>query len=166
MKTLVVYSSLTGNTKMIAESIAEAIPGCDLKAVEELPAADAYDIVFTGFWVDRGHADDKMLAYMETVRNKKVAPFFTLGAWPDSDHADHVFEDTKGRLENNKILSHYRCQGKVDPKLLERMKTMTNNPHPSSPEREARLKEAAKHPDVNDCARAKAFAKAVMDEVN
>lgn len=166
MKTLVVYSTLTGNTKMIAESIAEAIPGCDLKAVEETPAADAYDIVFPGFWVDKGHADDKMLAYMETVKGKKVAPFFTLGAWPDSEHADHVFEDTKGRLEGNEILGHYRCQGKVDPKLLERMAQMTENPHPMSPERKARLEEAAKHPDANDCTKAKAFAQAIMGGVN
>lgn len=166
MKTLVVYSSLTGNTKMIAESIAQAIPDSELFAVEDAPAAVGYDIVFPGFWVDKGHADDKMLAYMETIGSKKVAPFFTLGAWPDSEHADHVFEDTKGRLAGNEILGHYRCQGKVDPKLLERMAQMTDNPHPMSPERKARLEEAAKHPDANDCAKAKAFAKDIMGGVN
>lgn len=166
MKILVVYSSLTGNTKMIAESVAEAIPGCDLMAVEDLPTAETYDVIFPGFWVDRGHADDKMLAYMETIKGKKVAPFFTLGAWPDSEHADDVFEDTKKRLSGNEIIGNYRCQGKVDPKLLERMKQMTNNPHPNTPEREARLKEAAKHPDANDCAKAKTFAQTIMGGVN
>lgn len=163
MKVLVVYSSLTGNTKMIAESIAEAIPNSELYAVEDAPpAAAGYDIIFPGFWVDKGHADDKMLAYMETIKGKKAAPFFTLGAWPDSEHADHVFEDTQKRLEGNEILGHYRCQGKVDPKLLERMAQMTDNPHAMTPEREARIKEAAKHPDANDCAKAKTFAQEIM----
>lgn len=166
MKTLVVYSSLTGNTKMIAESIKDSIGEAELFAVEEAPAAEGYDVIFPGFWVDKGHADDKMLAYMETIKGKKVAPFFTLGAWPDSEHADHVFEDTKTRLEGNQVLGHYRCQGKVDPKLLERMAQMTDNPHAMTPERKARLEEAAKHPDTNDCDKAGAFAQTIMSGVN
>lgn len=166
MKTLIVYSTLTGNTKMIAESISEAINDCDLYAVENAPAATEYDLIFPGFWVDKGHADNKMLAYMETIKGKKVAPFFTLGAWPDSEHADHVFTDTQQRLESNEVLGHYRCQGKVNPKLLERMAQMTDNPHAMTPERKARIGEAAKHPDANDCVKAKIFARDIMTGVN
>lgn len=166
MKTLVVYSTLTGNTKTIAESIAKAVPHSEIADVSQLPDASVYDVIFTGFWVDKGHADDKMLAYMETINNKKVAPFFTLGAWPDSEHADHVFEDTKKRLAGNQILGHYRCQGKIDPKLLERMAQMTDNPHAMTPERQARINEAAKHPDANDCAKAEIFAKNIMAGIN
>ena len=37
MKSLVVYSSRTGNTRKIAEAVAEALPGCHLHPVEEAP---------------------------------------------------------------------------------------------------------------------------------
>lgn len=166
MKTLVVYSTLTGNTKMIAESICQQLENADIHAVENAPDANNYDVIFIGFWVDKGRADDKMLAYMETIKAKKVALFFTLGAWPDSEHADNVFEDTCKRLAGNEVLGHFCCQGKIDPKLLELMQKMPNNPHPNTPEREARIKEAAKHPDAKDCSNAGLFAREIMAGVN
>ena len=49
MKTLIVYSSLTGNTKKVAEAIAAVLPGCDLLPVEEAPASvEGYDLVALG----------------------------------------------------------------------------------------------------------------------
>ena len=78
-----------------------------------------------------------------------------------------VFEDTKQRLleGKNEVLGHFRCQGKVDPKLLERMKQMSGTPHQDSPERQARLAEAAKHPNAEDCMAAEAFAMDILKAV-
>lgn len=164
MKTLVVYSTLTGNTKKVAEGIFSALPeGAECRDVKEAPSPDGYDLILPGFWVDKGRADKAMLDYFEKIKNKKTAFFFTLGAYPDSEHADEVAADTQKRLEDNgnQVLGHYRCQGKVDPALLERMKTMLPPDHPHvqmTPERKARLEEAAKHPDDGDVARARDFA--------
>ena len=87
MKALVVYSSRTGNTRKIAEAIAAVLPGCEIHPVESAPAPEGYDLVAVGYWVDKGMPDAQAKAYLETVRDAKVALFGTLGAWPDSDHA-------------------------------------------------------------------------------
>ncbi|HHQ8779924.1 TPA: flavodoxin family protein, partial [Clostridioides difficile] len=56
MKSLILYSSLTGNTKKIACSIYEAIQGKkEIKNISELVDDsidyENYDIVFLGYWV-------------------------------------------------------------------------------------------------------------------
>ena len=46
MKSIVVYSSLTGNTKMVGEAIAEVLaPNCDIYKVEDNPDITGYDLV-------------------------------------------------------------------------------------------------------------------------
>lgn len=163
MKSLVVYSTLTGNTKKIAQALAEALPGgAECHDLKDNPNPDDFELILPGFWVNRGHADEASLAYFAKIRNKKVAFFFTLGAYPDSEHAGEVARDTEKRLaENgNQILGHFRCQGKVDPELLDKMKKMLPPDHPHAqmtPERQARLDEAAKHPNETDLVNARQF---------
>ena len=55
MKSIVIYSSLTGNTKQVAEAITSVLPeGTPCVAMSELPSdIESYDLVFAGFWVDR-----------------------------------------------------------------------------------------------------------------
>lgn len=163
MKTLIVYSSMTGNTKLVAEAIATVFgEEAGLFPVESAPAADAYDLIAVGFWVDRGTADKKAQSYLEGIRGRKVALFGTLGAYPDSEHAAKSMENATKLLNgSNKLVETFICQGKVNPKLIEKFKELpAGHPHAMTPEREARHHEAAKHPDTNDLARAKAvFAK-------
>ena len=60
----VVYNSLTGNTKMLADTIQNV-----------LPDNDNDDIVFVGFWTDKGNADSKTIEYLKLLRNKKIFLF-------------------------------------------------------------------------------------------
>lgn len=159
MKTLIVYSSLTGNTKMVAEAIHEAFGDeADIFPVEQAPTADGYDLVAVGFWVDRGTADQKAQAYLSGLKNKKVALFATLGAYPDSEHARSSLKNAAVLLdESNCLVGDFICQGKVDPKLIEGFKKLPEgHPHGMNPERIARLHEAAKHPDQTDLSNARA----------
>ena len=59
MKSIVIYSSLTGNTKQVAEAITSVLPsGTPCVSMKELPSDIAfYDLVFAGFWVDKGTAN-------------------------------------------------------------------------------------------------------------
>lgn len=164
MKSLVVYSSLTGNTKMVAEAVAEAL-GADtvLVSVDECPSADEYDLVAVGYWVDKGTADKKSADYLKSLRNKKVALFATLGAYPDSEHAAQSLANGAALLDtSNTVVGTFICQGKVDAKLVEQMAKMfpAEHPHGLNEARKKRLADAAKHPDENDLKNAKAvFAK-------
>ena len=165
MKSLVVYSSRTGNTRKIAEAVAGALPGCELHPVESAPAPVGYDLVAVGYWVDRGQPDARARAYLKTMKDANVALFGTLGAWPDSDHARDCIAQGEALAAECNVLGTFLCQGKVDPRVIAMMRKTVPGAHPMTPERRARLEEAAKHPDEADCRRAreafKAFAKRI-----
>ncbi len=169
MKTLVVYSSRTGNTKKVGEAIAAVLPNCEVFDVDSAPSAEGYDFVAIGYWVDKGMPDAKCKAYIETISNVHVGMFGTLGAYPDSDHAKDCIVKGEALLtepaRGNTVLGSFLCQGKVDPKITEMMNKMSNNPHPMTEERKARLEEAAKHPDEKDCANAQILFMEFMQKI-
>lgn len=162
MKTLVTYSTKTGNTKKVAESIAKAIENAEIKDIAEVSNLD-YDLIIVGTWIDKGTADAKALNFIKTIKNKNTAFFFTLGAYPDSQHAlDCVENITKLFTENdNKVLGHFLCQGAIDPKLIEMMQTKfgPEHPHGPNPERIKRWADASLHPDETDLSNAYTYFK-------
>ena len=166
MRIGIIYSSRTGNTKQIAEAIHEVFIAEKYEAalypVESAPDPEAaesaaFDLLCLGYWVDKGTADQKCLTYMEKVKGKKVALFGTLGAYPDSDHAKDCIRGCEKYMEENggnTVLGTFLCMGKVDPKITAMMQKMGDKVHPMTPERQARLEEAAKHPNEQDCLKA------------
>lgn len=164
MKTLFVFSSQTGNTEKICRAAAEVMPGCTIFSVQDAPAPDGHDLIVLGFWVDRGMPDAKAAAYLEGIRDTKVALLGTLGAWPDSAHARECRIKAEGLLagRGNEVLGTFLCQGKVDPRVVEMMQRMAAQIHPMTEERKARLAEAARHPDEQDCENARAFMRGIQ----
>ena len=69
MKSIVLYSTRTGNTKMVAEVIASALPeGTPCRNIREMnKSLSDYDCVFMGFWVDKGTADDASRKVLENL---------------------------------------------------------------------------------------------------
>ncbi|OOO00751.1 MAG: hypothetical protein ATN35_00070 [Epulopiscium sp. Nele67-Bin004] len=78
MKVQVIYSSLTGSTKKLAEGIFEGL-NCDNKSIHDLkegePILDG-DIILLGYWVDKGTANRQMIDFMETIKGKVVGVFW------------------------------------------------------------------------------------------
>lgn len=161
-KSLVVYSSVTGNTKKVAEAIAEALaPDCDIHKVEDNPAIEGYDLVAVGYWVDKGTADAKAIKYLKSIKNAKVAIFATLGAEPDSQHAKDSLKKGRELLDSsNEVVGEFICQGKIDPKIIEFMAkhfgTSGKGFHVVDEKRKQRHAQASTHPDEQDLANAKA----------
>ena len=153
MKSCIIYSSVTGNTRKVAEALAAA-SGAPCFPVREAPDPDDYDLLALGFWVRLGQADSRMQEYMRRVLGKKIFFFGTLGAWPDSPHARRCAEGARSLLQEggNTVLGGFLCQGRVNPKILEISRQKGR--HPMTPERRARLEEAARHPDTADLAEA------------
>ncbi|SUP37187.1 flavodoxin family protein [Veillonella criceti] len=167
MKSIVIYSSRTGNTKQVAEAILTALPeGTACVPVNEAPAdLTAYDIVFMGFWADQGNADKAAQAVLKRIDTDKVALFATLGVPPMLPHAKETMVAATGLLPKGQTpVGTFMCQGKVDPKVIEMMYKMfpEGHPHGRSAERDERHRLGATHPDENDLANAVAFAKEVM----
>lgn len=153
MKILLTYSSKTGNTRKVAEGIYEILPeGSLITPIEENINPNEFDLILVGFWVDKGMADEKAKKYMEKIEGKKVGVFGTLGAYPDSDHAKKTLKRVRELLEvKNEVIAEFLCQGKVDPKLIEKFKELpAGHPHGMTEERRKRHEEASKHPNEQD----------------
>ena len=167
MKSIILYSSLTGNTKSVAEAMASVMPeGTPCVPVKDAPENLAdYDTVLVGFWVDRGTANKEAAKLIETLKNPNVVFFATLGMYADSDHARESIEKASELLPNKETLvDGFVCQGKIDPKVIEMMYKMfpPGSAHGQSPERDALHKAAETHPDEQDFANAKEFTKSVL----
>ena len=70
-------------------------------------------------------------------------------------------------LEGVVPVDTFICQGKVDPKVIEMMYKMfpKGHSHGQSADRDARHKQAAVHPNEDDCKAARQFAKHVLDVI-
>jgi flavodoxin len=166
---LIVYSSKTGNTRKLAEGLqrglAAALGAVRIVAVEDNPDPDGADWILVGFWADRGNADEKVLGYLQSLEGRNVGLFGTLGAYPDSDHAKDIGQKVRGLAgAKNTVLGCFLCQGKIDPALIKRFKSLPpDNPHAMTPERVKRHEEAAKHPCDQDIAAAVAACLAMIE---
>lgn len=152
-RVLILYSSVTGNTRRIAEALAAA-SGDGLLDVRELETPPDADVLALGFWVRRGQPDEVSQAAWRLLKGKSVFYFGTLGAWPSSEHARRCRESAEQLLRENgnRCLGGFLCQGRVNPRLIEL--SARKGTHPLTEERRARLAEAARHPDASDCAAA------------
>ncbi len=167
MKTLVTWSSKTGNTKSVGEAIGNICPaGTTICPIKEAPAAGGdFDLLIIGYWVDKGLPNQECKKYIEEVKGKKIIFFGTLGAYPDSDHARECMGKAEEIAADNEILGHFICQGRVDPDLLEKMAKMPNNPHPMTEERKARIEEAKKHPNEEDFKAAQSYVEDILNKL-
>ncbi len=130
MKGIIVYSSLTGNTKRMAEHIHEFLNGrdeleveiCDIKEGKQL---EDYDFALVGGWVDKGMPNRGPRNLLKSTKQNNLGAFVTLGAMPDSEHGLKVEANMKKILSTRNSLGDYRCPGIVDPKLIEKMRGFT-----------------------------------------
>ena len=139
-KWLVVYSSVTGNTKKVAEAMAQAAKEADLFSVDEVPEdLSGYEVVLAGYWLRRGGPDPKMARFLPRVAGRQVVFFQTHGTMPGTEHAVTAFARAALLLgEGCSILGTFSCQGKINPVLIKkRKKAGPEDPHANSAENAA-----------------------------
>ena len=161
MKSLVLWSSRTGNTKAVAQAIYDALPGEKTIREEGREGKDlsSYDLVFVGFWGYRRGADPVAQRTLASLEGKKVAIFATAGTWPDSDAAKSYLANAAALLpESSTCAGTFICQGRVHSFHIRKRNEHAEEVHPMTPERLARLEEAEKHPNEEDFKAAAAWA--------
>ena len=96
----IVYSSETGNTKQLAETLRETLPqeGCRYFGTPAEAAAEA-DTLYVGFWTDRGHADADCNAFLKTLRGKKVFLFGTAGFGGSAEYFAKILSAVQAELD-------------------------------------------------------------------
>ena len=160
-KTLVICSSGTGNTRIIAHAVADAANTLIVNAAD-VPA-DLSDVtnVALCFWCDRGMAPEDIKAIAPKLSGKKIACFCTMGGDPTTERSKEWIEKTARELagDANEIVATFLCRGRIDPALFARMSAMQGGK--ADPEREARRDASETHPDRMDVLHAQeVFAKA------
>lgn len=160
LRAAVICSSVTGNTRRVAEAL--TLGRFPLYDVRQRPDTAAYDLLALGFWVRKGLPDARSQGFWEGLHGKRIFLFGTLGAWPHSPHASRCLEGARALLtaNGNRIVGEFLCQGRVSPHVL--AASARKGTHPMTEGRAARLAEAARHPDAGDIAAACACWRAVL----
>ena len=76
----ILFSSLTGNTKKLADAIHETLPedGCEYFGAIKTPVPSS-ELLYIGFWTDKGNADNETLTLLSTLKNRRIFLFGTAG---------------------------------------------------------------------------------------
>ena len=154
----IIYSSVTGNTRQLAEALAQATH-FPLFSVQNPPDLTQFPILALGFWVKRGLPDCAMWQFMATIHAKQIFFFCTHAAWPDSEHMQKCRDNvvTLLKSQQNVVLGYFTCQGRVRAQ-----DGHVQSHHPLTQERLMRLEEAQHHPNQSDCAQVvQSFAEAL-----
>ena len=174
-KWLIVYSTVTGNTKQIAEAIYEGFgeEKADICSILELVNEEKFSIedyknIAVGYWLTRGAPDKSVQELLAKLEYKTVILFQTQGAELGSEHSITAFARAGSHLNPNcKILGTFASQGKINPALLARRKNGdATNPHSANERNKTRWASAALHPNEDDFNRAKEFVVAMERKLN
>ncbi len=113
MKTWVLYYSKGGNTKKIAEAIAEELA---VPKTEQVPPAyppENVQLLFLGTGVYAGKPDPKMIEFIRTLNNNRVKNAVVFGTKGGNDN--RAIETVKSLLKEkgiNVIDETFSCKGK------------------------------------------------------
>ena len=76
----IIFSSMTGNTRKLADKIHEILPkeSCDYFGTADAQGIKS-ELLYIGFWTDKGNADSDTLDFLSKLKNKKIFLFGTAG---------------------------------------------------------------------------------------
>jgi len=170
MKILITYLSQTGNTEKIARAIGEvATQGneTDIKKMEEVDAAavSGYDFIFIGSPLHAANLAAPMKSFLDDLKagaSKQLAGFITHSAPAYSDQDMGGFTEPIMTACKDKGIEYkgcFDCQGF----LTEAIHDMVKKSQKATDEQWAEVvKQMTGHPDAEDEAKAKKFAREVL----
>ncbi len=141
MKTWVLYYSKSGNTKKIADAIAEEL---GVLKSEQIPPAyppENVQLLFLGTGVYAGKPDPKMIEFVRTLNTNRVKNAVVFGTNGGQDTAIEAVKALLKEKDINVIDETFSCKGKFF------------------------LFFNRKRPDSNDIKSAKEFARRVYDSL-
>ena len=165
MKVAIIYKSLSGNTKMIAEAIASLMEENQLVYIGEPAEGIDADIYFVGSWIDKGNCTKEVAEYLSALEAKKIALFATAGFGGSMEYYDTLAGRIKSQIpSSNQIVGQFFCQGKMPMSVRERYVAMMQaNPEDKNMEVNIRnFDEALSHPDTADIEAVKNWASEMM----
>lgn len=165
MKYSIVYSSVTGNTKLLAEKIREILPKEDCVYFGEPGAEAKYaDRIYAGFWTKNGSCDENFASFLKKLDGKEVFLFGTAGFISES-YVKEVLSNVESELcRNAKLIGSFMCRGKMPlsvRKIYEKQ-LLESDRAPGIQAKLANFDKSLSHPDGNDLDKLKNAVEAVL----
>jgi len=153
----IIFSSLTGNTRQLAETIRVVLPAEDCDYFGAPETAELHSgMLYVGFWTDKGNADSAALGLLSKLRNKKIFLFGTAGFGGSAAYFQKILDHVKQSVDpSNTVVGEYMCQGKMPQSVRDRYMKMKAQPEYSA-NIDALIKNfdrAISHPDEDDLER-------------
>ena len=166
MRYSIVYSSNTGNTRQLAEEIEKQLPAWELVycGAPDTAALQA-EVLFVGFWTDKGSCDEKVAELLKQADGKTVYLFGTAGFGQSQQYFDQILARVRENLPAGAVYGGgFMCQGRMPQAVRSRYEAM----QAKEPEN-ARYKmlienfdAALAHPNADDLEAAAAWAKSCL----
>ena len=151
MSYAIVFSSRTGNTRLLAETIREALPPEECVYFgEPSPQALPADQLYVGFWTDKGSCDGSVAEFLRIAGAKPVFLFGTAGFGGAAAYFNKILDTVQAQAQGP-VFGQYMCQGKMPAAVRQRYESM-----PDGPQKQSMLENfdrALSHPDAEDLAR-------------
>ena len=160
MSYAIVFSSKTGNTALLAQTLQEQLPQADCCYFGAPDAAAlAADTLYVGLWTEKGKAEADKLDFLQQLHGKRVFLFGTAGFGGSAPYFEKILAATRKALDgSNTVIGTYMCQGKMPPSVRARYEAMRTLPAPPA-NLDAMIENfdrARSHPDADDLDRLRA----------
>ncbi len=154
MKYAIVYSSRTGNTKLLAETLRESLPAeeCIYFGTPD-PAALQAQRIYVGFWTDKGSCDGEVAELLKAVTDQEIFLFGTAGFGGSQEYFDKVLDRVVKNLpEGAQLVGRFMCQGKMPLSVRQRYEAMAQGDGkvPNIQQMLDNFDKALSHPDERD----------------
>lgn len=104
---MLIYFSQTGNTQLLAQAIKKNVENSD--------------IIYVGFWTDKGNASEEALDYLKTLHHQKIFLFGTAGFGKSEEYFKRIINKVKESIDStNEVVGSFMCQGKMPDSVLQR----------------------------------------------
>lgn len=165
MKIAIIYKSVTGNTKLIADAIKEALNEENIVYFGEPKYNIDADIYIVGSWTDKGDCSKEIKEYLSNLDNRKIAYFGTAGFGENEEYYKKLFERVKAYIKDtNEILGYFYCQGKMPMSVKDRYVSLIKE-HPDDKRLQVSIdnfNKALTHPDKKDIEDVKHWIKSIV----
>ena len=164
-KIAIIYKSLTGNTRQVAEAIRDALGGEEIVYFGEPKPDIVADLYFVGSWTDKGSCCKEIGEFLSGLENKSVAWFGTAGFGGSPDYYNALFSRVSALIpDSNRLLGHFYCQGKMPMSVRERYVSLLTE-HPDDKKLQVSVQnfdQALSHPDQEDLEQARQWARSMV----
>lgn len=159
----VIYTSVTGNTKALAKAIKNIEPRqCLYCGAPETDREGGAELIFAGFWTDKGICPDSLKNYFEKLHGKQIFLFGTAGFGESEEYFQNIIHRVSQLISgDNEIIGSFMCQGRMPETVRKRYELMAEK----EPDNEniqrflENYEKALSHPDANDLAKLKEMAR-------